>query len=103
MNGILTAHYKYAYGDKGNIVRSIDLLGQKEYNYEYENGNIIRSVEYNIQPCDEIVTAKTPVNTVRYTYNTAGKLTKKVTSPADGADRTVYYETTDDNTSACRP
>ena len=35
-----TAHYKYVYDGQGNIVRSIDILERKEYNYLYEDGKI---------------------------------------------------------------
>ena len=34
------AHYKYVYDGQGNIVRSIDVLGEKEYNYSYEDEEI---------------------------------------------------------------
>ena len=34
-NDNITAHYKYVYDGKGNIVRSIDILSAKEYNYEF--------------------------------------------------------------------
>ena len=42
------AHYKYVYDGKGNIVRSIDFSGKKEYNYEYEDGRIVRATEADI-------------------------------------------------------
>ena len=42
-NATLIAHYKYVYDGDGNIVRFIDISGKKEYNYEYEEGRIIRS------------------------------------------------------------
>lgn len=35
------AHYQYTYDGDGNIVRSIDICGKKEYNYEYEESKII--------------------------------------------------------------
>ena len=35
-NSVETARYKYVYDGDGNIVRSIDISGKKEYNYEYE-------------------------------------------------------------------
>ena len=38
------------------------------------------------------------VNTVKYYYDTEGKMTKKVITPASGSAQTVYYETSDDNT-----
>ena len=42
-NGVETARYKYVYDGQGNIVRSIDISSQKEYNYEYEEGRIVRA------------------------------------------------------------
>jgi hypothetical protein len=44
-NGTLTASYKYGYDGQGNIVRSVDILFQKEYNYFYKNGRINRATE----------------------------------------------------------
>ena len=92
------AHYKYVYDGKGNIVRSIDFLGKKEYNYEYEDGRIVRATESNITVTNEIVTSKVIVNTIKYYYDTEGKMTKKVITPAVGSAHTVYYETNNDNT-----
>ena len=60
------AHYKYVYNESGNIVRSIDITAKKEYNYEYEEGRIIRATEANIELNGEIVTSKVIVNTVKY-------------------------------------
>ena len=60
------AHYKYVYDGKGNIVRSIDFSGKKEYNYEYEDGRIVRATESNITVTNEIVTSKVIVNTIKY-------------------------------------
>ena len=95
----LTAHYKYVYDGQGNIVRSIDILGEKEYNYTYEEGRIARATESAIVLDGELVAAKILVNTVRYSYDSEGKLTRKVISPAEGSVQTVYYENTeDDNT-----
>ena len=92
------AHYKYVYDGKGNIVRSIDFLGKKEYNYEYEDGRIVRATEANIELSGEIVTSKVVVNTVKYYYDTEGKMTKKMIAPANGTEQTIYYETNNDNT-----
>ena len=92
------AHYKYVYDGKGNIVRSIDFLGKKEYNYEYEDGRIVRATESNITVTNGIVTSKVIVNTIKYYYDTEGKMTKKVITPAVGSAHTVYYETNNDNT-----
>ena len=92
------AHYKYVYDGKGNIVRSIDFSGKKEYNYEYEDGRIVRATEADIVLSGEIVTKKTIIYTVRYYYNTDGRMIKKEITPAVGSAHTVYYETNNDNT-----
>ena len=97
-NGAEIARYKYVYDGDGNIVRSIDISGKKEYNYEYEEGRIVRTTEADIALNDEIVTSKVIVNTVKYYYDTEGKMTKKVITPASGSAQTIYYETNDDNT-----
>ncbi len=90
------AHYKYVYDGDGNIVRSIDISGKKEYNYEYEEGRIVRATEADIELSGEIVTSKVIVNTVKYYYDTEGKMTKKVITPSSGSAQTIYYETNDD-------
>ena len=92
------AHYKYVYDGDGNIVRSIDISGKKEYNYEYEEGRIVRATEADIELNGEIVTSKVIVNTVKYYYDTEGKMTKKVITFSDNSTHTVYYENSDDNT-----
>lgn len=92
------AYYKYVYDGEGNIVRSIDISGKKEYNYEYEEGRIVRATEANITLSGEIVTSKVIVNTVKYYYDSEGKMTKKVITFADNSTHTVYFENSDDNT-----
>ena len=77
----------------GNIVRSIDTTNKKEYNYEYEEGRIVRATEADIELSGEIVSVKVIVNTVKYYYETEGKMTKKVITPASGSAQTIYYET----------
>ena len=97
-NGVETARYKYVYDGDGNIVRSIDISGKKEYNYEYEEGKIIRATEADIELSGEIVISKVIVNTVKYYYDTEGKMTKKVITFSDNSTHTVHYENSDDNT-----
>ena len=67
-DSVLKAHYKYTYDGQGNIVRSIDMLAQKEYNYEYEEGRIVRATEANVELNGEIVTSKVIINTVKYYF-----------------------------------
>ena len=91
--GALTAQYKYVYDGKGNIVRSIDILQKKEYNYIYEKGRIVRSAEYTIAlDSGEIVTQKNLENSIYYSYDSEGKLTKKRIVPASGAEQVIYLE-----------
>ena len=87
-----TAHYRYVYDNSGNIVRSIDIKALREYNYTYENGRIIRSVEYNIT-LDEIlnVISKNVVAAIDYVYNEKGMLSKKTIS-ANGSEIVYYTE-----------
>ena len=54
----------YVYDGDGNIVRSIDISGKKEYNYEYEESRIVRATESDIELNGEIVTSKVIINTV---------------------------------------
>ena len=96
--GVETAHYKYVYDGEGNIVRSIDIFAKKEYNYEYEEGRIVRATELDITLSGELVTGKTLVNSVRYYYDADGNLTRKRIEPFGGSAQTIYYETNDDNT-----
>ena len=57
-NGVETARYKYVYDGDGNIARSIDITSRKEYNYEYEEGRLVRATEADIELSGEIVTSK---------------------------------------------
>ena len=97
-NDVETARYKYVYDGNGNIVRSIDITAKKEYNYEYEEGRLVRATEADIELSGEIVTSKVIFNTVKYYYDTEGKMTKKVITPTSGSAQTIYYETNNDNT-----
>ena len=98
VNNTLTAYYKYTYDTQGNIVRSIDMTAEKEYNYMYENGTLVRSAEYDITIENELVTKKTLVSSVRYSYDSEGTLTKKRITHADGTEQVIYCETNDGNT-----
>ena len=57
-----------------SILPSLDNFSKREYNYEYEEGKIIRATEAAIDLSGEIVTAKVIVNTVKYYYETECKL-----------------------------
>lgn len=89
------AHYKYVYDGQGNIVRSIDILQKKEYTYTYDNGRIIRSAECDITLSGEVITDKVLVNSIIYSYNKDGNLTKKRLIISGDSERVIYYESPD--------
>ena len=89
----LTAHYKYVYDGQGNVVRSIDVLSLKEYNYSYEDGRITRSTECDITLNESgLVIKKNLVNSIIYYYDQEGGLTRKRIIPAEGSEQVIYYE-----------
>lgn len=70
------------------IARSIDLLGKKEYNYVYEDGNVVRAAEYNIAVnADEIVIAKHLIHSIIYAYDTNDRLSIKRIVPETGTEQ----------------
>lgn len=86
------AHYKYVYDGDGNIVRSIDISYKKEYNYEYEEGRIVRATEADITLSGEIVTAKDIVSTVKYKYDSDGNVISKLSEDKNGIITSYSYE-----------
>ena len=88
----------YICGSDSNIVRSIDMTAKKEYNYIYSEGSLLEAITYSIELNDEVVTRKTLLNTLRYVYDSEGKMTKKIITSADGASFVYNYETSDDKT-----
>lgn len=93
-SGVETARYKYVYDGAGNLNRSIDIYAKKEYNYEYDEGKIIRAAESDIILNGELVIGRTLANTVRYYYDAEGQLTKKVITPAGKASFAYTYNNT---------
>ena len=63
-----------------------------EYTYTYEDGKLMRAAEFDITVSNGIVTGKTLVNSVLYSYDSEGKLTRKRVVPADGDEQVIYYE-----------
>ena len=96
--GTLTAHYRYAYDNEGNIVRSVDILSQKEYNYLYEEGRISRAAECDIT-LDEnnMVLTRTVLFTLRYIYDQEGTLIRKHVIPADNTCHEIFFNAKDSN------
>ncbi|MBE5928274.1 MAG: RHS repeat-associated core domain-containing protein [Lachnospiraceae bacterium] len=99
----LKAHYKYVYDGQGNIVRSVDIFSNKEYNYTYEDGRIMRATESTIVlNSSEMVIRKTLVNSIFYSYDENGRQTKKRVIPASGSERVTEYEYPSDNAQVAR-
>lgn len=96
----LIAEYRYVYDGQGNIVRSLDFAGNKEYNYQYEEGRIVQATEMDITVNGGMVTSKTLVNTIAYQYDSEGTLTRKRILPAGGVAQDIWYRKADDNTVA---
>ncbi len=90
------AKYKYTYDGKGNIVRSIDIVTNKEYNYTYENGQLTRAIEYNITVLNNSIISKTAVCTIQYCYDNNNQPTKKCVTFADGTKRESFFENKED-------
>ena len=69
-------------------------MALKEYSYIYEEGQLIQAAESNITVnFNGLITAKSFVNTVRYTYDAGGALTRKRICFSDGSEQIIYYET----------
>lgn len=54
---------------------------------------IVRATEAEVGFTDGIVTSKVIVNTIKYSYDAEGKMTKKVIEPSDGAAQVIYMKT----------
>ena len=91
-NAAPIAHYKYVYDGDGNIVRSIDIYGKKEYNYEYEEGRIVRAAEADIELSGEVVTDKDVISTIKYKYDSEGNLISKDAEDKNGTVFSYSYE-----------
>ncbi len=97
VNEELTHHYKYNYSNEGNLVRTIDLTALKGYNYIYQGDNLSCSEEWDITTDESgIVTSKTVILSVRYSYNKDNELSQKLISYADGTERVINFETDED-------
>ena len=98
INNTLIAYYQYAYDSEENIVRTIDNIQKLEYNYIYQDGQIVRASEYAFSTADEGIVSKTWLATVYYTYNEEGKLSSRKICHRDATEQMVYYEYTEDDT-----
>ena len=96
--GTTAARYRYVYDDAGNLVRSLDFVGEKEYNYTYKDNTLVRATEASVTFTNDIVTQRTPLSVVSYHYDSEGRLKRKVITPTGGDALTLYFETVDDKT-----
>ena len=85
------AHYKYVYDGDGNIVRSIDIMAKKEYNYICNEGTLIEAITYSIELNGENIVGKTVTDSIRYVYDSEGNMTKKIITSADGKSFIIGY------------
>lgn len=90
------AYSKFVYDGEGNIVRSIDIVRKKEYNYYYEEGRIIRATELDIELTGDIVTEKSIVYTINYAYDSFGLVSKKTVLHSNGTNYTVFFDNRED-------
>lgn len=80
------AKYQYVYNAEGNVVRSIDNLSEKEYNYYYEDDKLVRSTQSSVKLAGDRVVEKQIDFSVIYIYDEEGKLVKKNIQLADGEE-----------------
>ena len=72
----------------------IDIKSNREYNYYYENGRLMRATECQIvSNTDGIVIKKDVLSTIFYAYDSEDRLSRKRIMFADGKEHVVYYET----------
>lgn len=95
---ILGAEFFCIYDGDGNIVRSIEISGEKEYNYIYNEGSLIEAITYSIELNDEIVVGKSILNTLRYDawgniLSVTGSLASTVGQANPFRYRSYYYDT----------
>ncbi len=91
------AYYQYGYNAQGEIVRTVDKLAKKLYNYTYDNGRIEQAVESEITFDDyyNLINSKTVISTIRYYYDNEGTLTKKRIISPDGKEQVITYTATE--------
>jgi len=94
----IIAHYKYVYNSNGNIVRSIDIMAEREYNYIYNEGKLIEAITYSIKLSGDNIVEKTSTDNIRYIYDSDGNMTKKIITAGDDAPFIYNFETNDDKT-----
>ncbi len=96
-NNSLYKHYKYTYDLQKNIVQTLDITEEIVYNYEYDDGNLVRATESNATLNGELIVGKVLTLEIRYVY-TSGKLTKKRVMFANGEERVFTFEEHNGNT-----
>lgn len=95
---VLTAHYKYSYDNQDNVVRSIDLLNKKEYDYLYDEDRIIRATQYDITFNEAgMVASKSISSVVGYKYDSEDRLAYKQIISSSGTEQARIYTTTEDD------
>ncbi len=95
-SNVLTHNYAYVYDGSGNIVRSQDLTGKKEYTYTYEGSKLVclREYDFTTDSAGNIV-SKSLLSSLIYVYNEEGKVSRKRFIPAEGEEVVLYCEETE--------
>ena len=75
----------YTYNSNGDIVRSIDIMAEREYNYIYNKGKLIEAITYSIKLSGDNIVEKTSTDNIRYIYDSDGNMTKKIITAGDDA------------------
>ncbi len=85
---VVIARYKYTYQEGGRMMGIIDILQRKEYNFCYEDGNIVQTTENTISlNAEEDITARHLDNSISYIYNSERKLIKACIRDASGKEQ----------------
>ena len=80
-----------------SLIRSVDILGCNEYSYTYEEGVLVRTAQSTVTLSGEMVTGKTLVCQVYYSYTGDGSLKRKRIVFADGTERLILCENPEDS------
>jgi len=96
-NGTTEAKYRYCYDEAQNLVKTIDILSEKLYNIIRVGENVTAIEEYDVTlDASNVVTAKTLVGTMKYSFDSDGKQFRKKYVAADGTEQKYLFEYRDE-------
>ena len=97
-----TANYRYVYDGQENIVKTIDFSTAKEYNYIYEDGVLVQSTQFSVVCSNTEVFHRSFECSIRYCYDSKGKIKEKRINIYDGTEKVIKYENTDNDSQIIR-